>query len=150
MSAYLVDKATIDAIVSFAHTKGQSITVKKLVGPGWTSIHDLDPHTIGHALWTENAKSVAFRYDEPIDETDYAYRPVHARVDGSKGGVGVLVKISAADIVRIIDCLEYQSCEHPEWEESWACDTLRRIKECAVQKLIPESAPWGLRDGQVA
>jgi hypothetical protein len=153
MSAYIVDKATIDAIVTFAYEGGQSITVRKLVGPGWASLRDIDKSTVGRALWRENIKSVDYRYDENNDDPDldYTFKAVRSRVHREeRGGTGVLVKISPADIVRIIQCLEYQSCEHPDWEASWAKDTLQRIKDAAVDKLIPDSAPWGLKDSEVA
>jgi hypothetical protein len=78
-------------------------------------------------LWLENYKSVSYRYDTtndlpgPVDFTladldDYIFEPPAQR-------------LTAVEMFKLIDCYEYQACEHPGWATSDAkayCERLRR------------------------
>lgn len=87
---------------------------------------------VGRMLMLECARSVSFRYNEPIDAgtlpgpidlNPYA-ETFHAK-DVMRG-----IRYSAVQILKAIDCYEYQSCEHPDWETSEAkvfCDALRGL-----------------------
>lgn len=70
---------------------------------------------VGQMLLSENHKSVNHRYSESDDESRlYRYSPRLQR--------------PAVEILKLIDCYEYQSCEHPGWKKSEArkfCDVLR-------------------------
>ena len=71
---------------------------------------------VGCMLWAENRRSVDHRYDENgIEPECYEYEDPR-------------VKIEPVQVLKALDCFEYQACEHPEWEESEAkafCDALR-------------------------
>lgn len=89
---------------------------------------------VGAALLNECAKSVAYRYNEEPDTFDgeYEWKPI----DAPLGYVALL---------KLIDCYEYQSCEHPGWNTSQAkefCDRLRK----ALIGLLPgyAEANWGI------
>jgi hypothetical protein len=72
---------------------------------------------VGRMLLLANARSVAFRYDEPFDLPLYDYTT-------SKGD-----EIDAVQTIKAVACFRYQSCERPEWERSEAaafCDALER------------------------
>ena len=56
MSAYLVTKTHIDALVFFHSTVMRC------------SCGDAGDHDFGRMLWRENMRSMAARYDESIDE----------------------------------------------------------------------------------
>lgn len=162
MSAYIVDKATIDAIVTWAlgGYNCRCITVK--VPPGLTVkgsygghclANEIPADTIGQLLWDENYHSVNYRYSETDSAPVYKYKSVTAIKVAHSGNPKIAStyrQLTPSDIIKIIDCLDYQSCEHPEWHESWACDFLRRVKDAATDKLIPDSAPWGLKNHEAA
>lgn len=69
----------------------------------------------GAMLMAENAESVNHRYDEEDIEEPYVYaRPWRT--------------CTPVEVLKLIDCYEYQTCEHPEWERSEArafCEALR-------------------------
>ena len=83
--------------------------------------HPVDDETIdsiGQMLLDENVKSVMYRYkDSQLTDlpgkTDAEYIiPFKYIVE--------LSSLSGIQIIKLIQCLEYQSCEHPEWKTSEA------------------------------
>lgn len=153
MSAYIVSKETIDAIVTFSTTpQGQSgipiYSIKPI--PGWNgagdhmTISDLGvdaPSRIGQLLWHENVLSVNYRYREDDDTAIYKFKH---RVEGCVAP-DEKRRLTAVDIIKLCGCLEYQSCEHPGWADSWAKDFLDRVVRAAIHELPGyDDAPWGL------
>jgi hypothetical protein len=116
MSAYLVPKEHIDAILA---SYARALKATRLEKP------DLDH--IGRALWKENARSVAYRYKEASDTQWEGYKHTALAVD-----------MTPIQAYKLVDCLEYQSCEHPGWETSEANKLCRRIKDT----LIASTAEW--------
>jgi hypothetical protein len=125
MSAFIVGTDHIGYLVSAAVEAGIRQSGFGICWDGerveW---HNAD--SVGAALLRENIASVSFRYQDhgtgnlpgpipnPVPE-DYTYQP--------------FVKVDAAQVLKAVDCLEYQSCEHPAWKDSEArrfCDVLRR------------------------
>ena len=110
MSAYVVDKETIDQLIT---------------GALRAKLFDREEATEkGQMLWRENVISVSYRYNLPTrDATElaqyegdveaYEYEPVE--VDGPA-------------MARVIDCLDYQSCEHDGWQESAAFALLENLR----------------------
>lgn len=101
---------------------------------------ELTVETAGHVgamLLAENRASVNHRYDEAEWEEPYQFH----RLPGTADPVIVLSALS---------CYEYQSCEHPEWQDSEArrfCDSLRAS---AIRELPGyDSAPWEISDRNV-
>ncbi|EFV12463.2 hypothetical protein [Segniliparus rugosus] len=110
MSAFVVAKTHVDALVS------------ALVGVcGY-------PHewagALGHKLWSENFRSVNYLYEE--DEPTPVYDP--ELVDGPFDLVAAL---------KAASCMDYQSCEHPEWKQSEAFALLELLR-AEIFKLRPE------------
>lgn len=130
MSAYLVNRAHIDALVTYALEH---------------SIHPKpEGSVLGRLLWGENAKSVRHRYDDaaeiwPEVETTEAY----------EFDPGYVSQIS---IVKACHCYAYQSCEHPGWDTSTAKRVIDVIEQHALQRLgvtykqLSESGPHGPRN----
>ena len=93
---------------------------------------------IGQMLWEENRKSVAHRYRPSAalaEALTEAEEPYHYRRPPKAPTI--------AGALKAIRCLEYQSCEHPEWEQSAAhafCENLR-LRLCEA---LPgyDDAPW--------
>lgn len=144
MSAYLVNKITIDAIVTFAMAHMHSM--KPLPGDGnqrYVITKNENPDKIGLALWSENQISVDCRYRETTRTLTYKWSPkIQGRVDATTTRI-----LTPMDIIGLCHCLKYQSCEHDGWEASWACDFLKKVVDAATRKLPGyDKAPWGLRD----
>lgn len=162
MSAFIVDKSHIDALVELA-----------LCGPkdraghprdSWPSFywHEDDPETgvvrthelvsktcneVGAMLIRECIVSVACHYPDllwpelpgPIpnpDPNEYFF-PLDRAFSG-------FTRPTTVEGLKILDCYEYQSCGHAGWRDSSAqrfCDTLRN----RLIRALPgyEEAPWG-------
>lgn len=134
MSAFVVTKQHIDAMVTAGLPRpGDSGWIRWTdpVNPTQTHILNLDTaDRAGALLWQENRVSVNHRYHDG-DEIDALYR--FARF--AQNPVTVL---------KLIDCYEYQSCEHPGWEESQAKRLSGQLRKQAISKLPGyDEAPWG-------
>ena len=86
-------------------------------------------------LLRENYVSVNHRYDENptamLDEP-YAYSRVHKKID-------------PVQVLKAIECLEYQSCEHPGWKTSEARTFLKSLEAKAISQLQGyDEADWDI------
>jgi hypothetical protein len=117
MSAYVVDKETIDQLVSAA------------IDARFTTLDDATSY--GQTLWRENVISVAYRYslaqcnaaelaEYEGDVEAYEYTPQAA--PDTRG------------IIDAIDNLDYQSCEHDGWQASDAYAQLGKLRIAYPEK----------------
>ena len=93
-----------------------------------------------NALMAENYKSVSYRYSDVADSENEKFPPITVtlcevlRTD----------QIPAINILTAVECLEYQSCECPNWDDTYAkriCDAIRSL---AIRRLPGKStANWG-------
>jgi hypothetical protein len=113
MSAWLVSNAHIDVLINGL--------AQYAVLPA-----DTDWKTIGQTLWTENNRSVNYRYSERSHHPRYALHTTEAPLD-------------AIAVLKAIGCYDYQSCEHPGWEKSRA-HTLVRALEAKILAVHPDLA----------
>lgn len=107
MSVYVVEKSDIALIVEFAGQNQRS---------GRIGLSEL-----GQLLWDENVKSVNYRYNESNQAPRYVHQPVAG--------------IQPMAVLKKIHCLEYQSCEHPEWEKSHAASILKQLERLVIRQL---------------
>lgn len=143
MSAFLVSDAHIDALVTVALF---GVAEKTAASGNWhgpyvgNPARPVDVHNanrVGEMLIRENEASIKARY--PSDKTppapDYVY-PFHRLP---------VPAISAVAALKLLDCYEYQACEHTGWESSAAkrfCNHLQgRLISC-----LPgyDAAPWAI------
>ena len=132
MSAFVVNNDHISAMVELAVGRGASTDAvywdEKGDGhPERVQREDFD--RIGQLLLDENVRSVNARY-----KTD----DVGVFVDAP-----FLQGATPVEGLKLVVCYEYQSCEHPEWEQSAAF----RLCEAITRKLVRqvpgfEDAPW--------
>lgn len=132
MSAFIVSEAHIQAIVATAQRIDR-----------WHGLPDAN--SLGRILWMENVASVKYRYhDEP--ESDLPgpgdWKPGTAdrfRFWASTPSLPIVT------FLKQLACLEYQSCEHPDWETSKARKLIERMQDMAISCLPGyEEAPWGI------
>lgn len=131
MSAWRVSKTHIDVLVTVAidaRHPGSSFYFYHEGEGRYVTRETADE--IGRMLWEENFRSVNHRYDESEPVPEYRF----ARTEDKP----------IVEVLKGIDCYEYQSCEHDEWESSAAkrfCDSLR---DTLIGKLPGyDAAPWG-------
>jgi hypothetical protein len=116
MSAFIVTKKHIDLLVTAA----------------MGSMGSMDPNAVGQMLWSENFLSVNARYAEKALPPPYRF----TRFLGAVDAVGVL---------KAIQSLQYQSCEHDGWKDSKAAsflDDLTRATVCTLPGY--NAAPWAI------
>ena len=128
MSAFVVTDQHINALVRYASR--HSITV-------YEPMQDIRFTVKGHEgiaaslLLDQNVKSVNYRYDEN-EKATIIYNPA----------APVLTAIQA---IKAAQCLKYQSCETPDFEESFACKLLDNIIADAIPRLDGyNEAAWAI------
>lgn len=128
MSAFIVTRTHIDAIVTTLFEQECS-SIKEIL-KNYGNNQDL----IGLTLWNENYKSVNYRYEENDSTPQYIHRPK-------------VVKLMQS--LKAIDCLNYQSCEHPDYRKSEANKILSTLKDVLLNKMKNsnpeyEAATWSI------
>ena len=78
-------------------------------------------------LKRENIRSVNYRYNERTKIT-----PVKFEVDPA----AVAATYTAADLNELARCLNYQSCERPDWETHLAYHLLNEMRVEALEKMV--------------
>jgi len=129
MSAFVVSQKHLATIANFA--------VKHAT---WLDDHratEADFDYIYKTLALQNIRSVCARY--PSDDSGECAGLLRTTLRGKTPPV------SPVAILKLCDCLSYQSSETDDWETTAACKLLHRIRDLAVN-LIPgyEEAPWAI------
>ena len=143
MSAYVVDKAHINAMVQFG-----LLHIHHYHGP-MVWYHNGESHyltretedAVGQMLLDECVRSVCYRYE------DCSITDLPGRTDAEYllpfQAYPIYNVPSPVEALKLIACYDYQSCEHPEWPQSESyqfCDSLRDL---AVNQLPGyDDAPW--------
>jgi hypothetical protein len=125
MSAWIVTSAHIDVLINKALELG-------LVDRRST-LDELS--ALGQMLWDENHASVNYRYDEDTESPRYRF-------------VGTEKPLLGSAVLRAAHSLDYQSCEHPGWDESRACawvGALIRKLDAVGVRFRPEGPGWSVR-----
>lgn len=128
MSAFMCSRDHISTLANMADHKRRFFDVRGIAGPDGS----LDAASTFNALAAENIASMEARYGA-----------------GTAGAVGTHTFRTAPrtpiELLKLIHCYEYQSCEHEGWEKSEAaryCRDLERSILCSLPGY--EEAPWGL------
>ncbi|WP_280423700.1 hypothetical protein [Nocardia carnea] len=113
MSAFVVGNAHIDVLVNAIAQYG---IAGKDAG---RSVY----RQLGQLLWDENVRSVDHRYQQSTLPERYVLHTTEAVLD-------------PLAVPKVIDCYQYQSCEHPAWADSDACAWVTRLRE-AIYAAFP-------------
>jgi hypothetical protein len=155
MSAYMLDKAHIDALVATALDGPTDIPVQSGQWNCYTprfgedcrklQYNDNSADVLGELLVKENLSSILSRYPDcaedpsnlPGPADSYWSAPYHFPI-GTK-------RLTIVQALKAIDCYEYQSCEHPEWENSFAHKFCEQFKGSLITFLPGyEKAAWSI------
>lgn len=146
MSAFICSPEHIAELAIFAARSQESIHVPR-VHMGEHPDHAYEPETLAaeyaYVLYQENIKSVKARYPNCNDSE--LPGPID-RPDSIAIGYDQIARPKVKDIVNILkmcDCLQYQSCETDEYELSKAYRLLSAIRSAAIRELPGyDGAPW--------
>lgn len=151
MSAYMVSKQHINALVHaacFGPRDLQNVpfhartwyrpSYKGFQQWGFDLVND-----IGEMLTKENLSSIHARYPDTETNPEATPGPVDLYWLQPYQYTPPSRPMNAIEALKALDCYEYQSCEHPEWERSEAkqlCDSMRH----SLIGFLPgyEAAPW--------
>lgn len=120
MSAYIVDDAHIDAILSYANLRSRDLHFYPHVPYSFDDTDDLTK--VGMVLKAANFASVNHRYNEN-DEPDEPYTFRFFRM------------ITPVEAYKACRCLDYQSCERDDWAGSEAQRLIEGIERQAVRDM---------------
>lgn len=143
MSAFFVGTGHIDALLTAAKALKVWITLPdgEEVDTGHLGQDQLN--RIGAELIGENAKSLVYRYGEDApaelevpDPASYVFTELPDIRD-----LPTSQRLAAA-VVELASCLDYQSCEHDEWEASWSWRFLRQLVWRAASAVPPSGQSY--------
>lgn len=95
-------------------------------------------------LFRENIRSVKARYpdDKLTDLPGPIDLPAHITVTG-RDRCNPKLQLPPVSVLKMCDCLEYQSCESDDWEKTVAYRLLNAIRRAAIRSLPKyDDAPW--------
>jgi|SRR5580704_2747759 hypothetical protein len=137
MSAFIVSHDHIDALITYAinqhlwyYDREQKQSIQ-IIAHNATEV--------GRILYAENIRSVRRRYKEDFgnDGADYAYTPFNL----------FATKAASKQVVRACYCLDYQSCENDDWEDTQAALILSAIERHAAFNLCEDDKTWEINRG---
>lgn len=167
MSAFIVSKAHIDALVDVALNGPRDVSRRWEGGPRWeafdprdthwpeqewrqcaqsgtgnSSVKAVTPDELGEMLVVENVRSITARYPDVLDGGPMP-GPVDAYWESYYEFQRPSRRPTVVEALKLISCYEYQSCEHDEWVDSEA----KRFCEHLTATLIGflagyDEAPW--------
>jgi hypothetical protein len=147
MSAFFVSKKHIDTIVRAALIrevamyltwKGTSGYQKHGAGRSYMEHNCAD--SVGRMLWQANLDSVKARYPDE----DYAGEEQDVETYRHPAFFPAPEPVQA---LKAVNCLQYQSCEVDDWEETEAYRFLQNLAACLVA-ILPgyKEAEWSIDD----
>lgn len=98
----------------------------------------LEAQRVARCLANENIRSVAYRY--PSSESGSRPGPhlkdgdiVEAAAIYARHFIEHPQKLNSAQIIKLCDCLDYQSCETDDWPQTQAYRQLQSIKSTVIE-----------------
>lgn len=138
MSAFIVSDDHINALMNYCIAN--RIDFYNPATRDRTQITTFNAGEIGRILMDENVRSVCHRYaDAGVEEknaaADYRFK--------------LLLKyhhLKPVQVIKACHCLDYQSCETPDWEGTLAHRILQTIISHATHRLAGyDDAAWEIR-----
>jgi hypothetical protein len=106
MSAFYVGEKHLNWLLGYAQAIGFELS--------------FPARKVGEILSKENDRSLFYRYpDDGSEYTPYRYQKM----------VIELINETHVQAVKACGCYCYQSCEHPEWEDSWSNQFIHQLMD---------------------
>jgi hypothetical protein len=90
----------------------------------------IDLKKTARVLWSENTKSVNYRYNE------------RSNARFSKELVLPKTDCEMAELYKLISCWEYQTCEHPTCTKSKAWSMMQELKSAMLDYIMRNTQPF--------
>jgi hypothetical protein len=153
MSAWIVSKAHVDAMVTWALAQSGGYSDQPHVTVWWGAKQeriDCGPwnaDTIGQRLVddivqgvhhaTPTATPARATYPAPYYLQPYVYQRTRP--------------ITNAEMVALLNCYSYQACEHQEWEKTWSYAFQQQMQHEILKHVENAGQPtfWGYEDEHV-
>lgn len=133
MSAFIVSTAHINALVNAGYRACVANSLSWYVGAERRTLTSDNLDAVGAMLMQANAASVDYRYRETNQVPYYRHTFRHTR--------------PAVEVLKLVDCYEYQSCERPDWPQSEAHAYCAALRERLIGQLPGyDAAPWAIDD----
>jgi hypothetical protein len=149
MSAFICGPDHFKALAIFAAERGRhgrNVDPRYVEGCAQLELYrDLElASAYADILYAENIRSVLKRY--PNDDEESAPGPIEKPKNikvTARDAAAPKYKLKPVDLLKMCDCLEYQSCETKDWETTPAYRLLNAIRKAAIHALPGyEDAPW--------
>jgi hypothetical protein len=140
MSAWIVSKAHIDLLV-LAGTPHGPDKLHYQDGDKWVEARPENRDEIGQMLVMECVASVSYRYPQDSVEAGELPGPVEPYYVEPYTYTTRHTVLEPGEVLQLIACYEYQSCEHPGWESSAAADYCRQLFRKTAMTFA--TGPWG-------
>lgn len=155
MSAFICSQEHIKRLAVFA-SMNQNGRIN--VDPRYLDLGQVNPAAVerlknadlatfyANVLYLENVRSVQHRYPEDTWETlpGPISKPLHCTVSNEEF-YRHSDKINAVELLKLCNCIEYQSCETDDYKSSIAWRVLEAIRDAAVRRLPGyEEAEWAI------
>lgn len=168
MSAFIVDKIHIDLMIRAALRASDGTGPRMGAGfrfwrtdengdyAGWLELHPhaesmeasdycepLTPSQVGQLLVNENVFSVHHRYPDTDPNEGDLPGPCDAYYMGPYVYTDPRRDLTAGEVFKAIDCLDYQSCEHDGWRKSSTYAFCVALRDAYCRKVEGyDAAPW--------
>lgn len=138
MSAFLVAPEHIQQLVLFSHGR---VGRDALTWMGYADEGDRD-EKLASLLALANLRSMRHRY--PNDPSMSAADD-EAYIRACVPVVFHMCQLTPVQVLKAIGCLDYQSCEVPDWRDTLACRALEALKDAAISMLPGwNEAAWAI------
>jgi hypothetical protein len=158
MSAYIIDRDHLSYLINAALWAGCPCESGLRYNHNGRSYHlrgdDVQAALeTANDLWRENIASVSYRY--PGETTDTLPGPIGETYKLWPSDICgfPLRDYAPVQVLKALDCYEYQSCEHPAWPTSAACAFVDALRRTTIRRLAGyDAAEWGApsRKGRAA
>ena len=148
MSAYVVDKSTIDALIRAAKIERVDLYLQYCDIDCPADATDSERcDLMGRVLWMENVRSVEYRYPDSHDDLPGPIPPegitLREIAENYRYDSTYAPYLNAVGVIKAAKCLDYQSCETNDWATTPAKKLLTRIVESVYHKLPGyDDAAW--------
>ena len=134
MSSFVLPRAHIDAIVRACYGFGNYPDLCYYYESKWYKVNELLQDYVGEVLTNANYHGVNQRYNTK-DIPPAAEYDIHTPL------------LPAVDLLKALDCFEYQSCDAEDYDTSQAHAIIAALRSNTISRLPGyANAPWVIDD----